>query len=112
MNFDSIKKGWEIYQSWSGKTANLNKFSISFSRNIRERTYQQLTVQNSFKKTAANAKYLGLPLSMQRAKIPVFNELRNRVKNRLNGWKAKVLSQAGRLTLIKSVAATIPILYL
>jgi hypothetical protein len=42
------------------------------------------------------------------SKSTAFNDLLDRVFGKIEGWRAKTLSQAGRTVLIKSVASTIP----
>jgi hypothetical protein len=51
---------------------------------------------------------LGLPPVVGRAKRRAFNEIKDRVWWRLQGWKEKLLSQAGREILIKAVIQAIP----
>jgi hypothetical protein len=53
-------------------------------------------------------KYLGLPPIIGRAKKKAFNAIKDRVWRRLQGWKEKLLSQAGREVLIKSIIQAIP----
>ena len=53
-------------------------------------------------------KYLGLPSIVGRAKRRAFNEIKDRVWRRLQGWNEKLLSQAGREILIKAVIQAIP----
>ena len=53
-------------------------------------------------------KYLGLPPVIGRAKKRVFNDIKDRVWRRLQGWKEKLLSQVGREILIKAVIQSIP----
>ncbi len=53
-------------------------------------------------------KYLGLPSFVGRAKYSSFSNLKERVWQRVNGWKEKLLSQAGREILIKAVAQSMP----
>ena len=57
-------------------------------------------------------KYLGLPALVGRAKKQSFVYIRERVWRKLQGWKEKLLSQAGRQAgrevLIKAVIQAIP----
>lgn len=53
--------------------------------------------------------YLGIPLFKGRSKVPHFKFLLDKINAKLMGWQSKFLSQAGRLSLIKSVISAIPI---
>lgn len=53
--------------------------------------------------------YLGAPLYKGRCKVVYFERLFQIVSNKLEGWKAKFLSFAGKITLMKAVLASIPI---
>uniref|UniRef100_A0A2N9INQ2 Reverse transcriptase zinc-binding domain-containing protein n=1 Tax=Fagus sylvatica TaxID=28930 RepID=A0A2N9INQ2_FAGSY len=53
-------------------------------------------------------KYLGLPPVIGRAKKKAFQEIKDRVWKKLQGWKEKLLSQAGREVLLKVVIQAIP----
>ena len=52
--------------------------------------------------------YLGLPSMVGRNKRVSFEHLKQRVWKRLQGWEGKLLSQARRKVLIKSVIQAIP----
>jgi len=52
--------------------------------------------------------YLGVPTITGRVTKGMFQNVITRVDNRLAGWKAKCLSLAGRVTLIKSTITAIP----
>uniref|UniRef100_A0A2N9G2E0 Reverse transcriptase zinc-binding domain-containing protein n=1 Tax=Fagus sylvatica TaxID=28930 RepID=A0A2N9G2E0_FAGSY len=54
-------------------------------------------------------KYLGVTFKLRGGRTADFQDLLDKVSNKLQGWKAKLLSQAGRLTLINSVLNSIPI---
>ena len=53
-------------------------------------------------------KYLGLPSFVGRGKKASFNYIKERVWRKLQGWEGKLLSQAEREVLIKSVIQAIP----
>ena len=52
--------------------------------------------------------YLGLPNLVGRAKYQTFSFLKDRVWKKIQGWKGKLLSRAGKEILIKAVAQSIP----
>jgi hypothetical protein len=45
---------------------------------------------------------------MHRKKSDTFIDLKDRIFSKITGWKARLLSQAARTTLVKSVANAIP----
>ena len=53
-------------------------------------------------------RYLGLPSLVGRGKKASFNYIKERVWRKLQGWKGKLISQAGREVFIKAIAQTIP----
>ena len=84
------------------------KTTIFFSNNTPQVVKQSIT---SFFGTSTSTKfdkYLGLPPILGRSKKLAFNEIKDRIFRRLQGWKEKFLSQAGREILIKAVIQAIP----
>ncbi|GAA0162123.1 hypothetical protein LIER_18287 [Lithospermum erythrorhizon] len=51
---------------------------------------------------------LGLPSQIGRTRKEMFRYIVGRVEDRVRGWKGKLLSQAGKDILIKSVFSAIP----
>jgi len=58
--------------------------------------------------TSGYEKYLGLPSLVGRSKTKTFVGIESRVRKKLDGWKEKFLSKAGKEILIKVVVQAIP----
>ena len=52
--------------------------------------------------------YLGLPTLIGRRKYDTFAFIEERVWKKMQGWRGKLLSRAGKEVLIKAVAQSIP----
>lgn len=52
--------------------------------------------------------YLGVPVGVGRKKKEVFDCIKDRIWQRIQSWKSRALSKAGKELLIKSVAKSIP----
>nr|DAD49162.1 TPA_asm: hypothetical protein HUJ06_019099 [Nelumbo nucifera] len=94
---NSIKNILKVYEEASGQ-------AINFSEDVKARVTSVLGVVNPI-----NAgRYLGLPSLIGRKKKEVFRFIRDRLWQRLQGWKSKLLSRAGKEILIKYVAQVVP----
>jgi hypothetical protein len=85
----------------------LLKSSIHFSKNTVSSTINSISGIFPFKRASVSSKYLGLPLLFGKAKTSAFKDILEKVSGKIEGWRAKTLSQAGRSVFVKSVAATI-----
>ncbi|GLT60898.1 hypothetical protein SLA2020_336390 [Shorea laevis] len=97
------------YSQWSGQKINFHKSSIFFSKNTAHNSIANIKSILSLQQISPKAKYLGLPLFVNKNKKRAFEDIKASILNRINGWKAKLLSQAARTTLIKSVANATPV---
>ena len=97
-----------VYERGSGQKINKDKTNIFFSSN----TYHdvQVRIQHLLGVPAIRQyeRYLGLPAFVGRAKRQGFAYIKERIWKKIQGWKEKLLSQAGREVLIKSVIQAIP----
>jgi hypothetical protein len=105
---NSISTCLHKYCSWSGQKVNSGKSSILFSKNTSSASISSILGIIPFKLSSSNTFHLGLPLLFGASRKEAFQPLLDKVLSKLNGWRAKTLSQAGRTVLIKSTAAAIP----
>jgi hypothetical protein len=104
----SIKLCLDKYCKWSGQLVNASKSSIHFTKNTLPSISTAIKSIIPYSTNSSNNLYLGLPILMENSKKMAFQSILDKVLNRIEGWRAKHLSQAGRLTLIKTVAAALP----
>lgn len=57
-------------------------------------------------------KYLGLPLGASLSRKLTWKPVVEKFKKKLSGWKRRVSSFAGRVTLIKSMLSALPVYYM
>nr|XP_023892305.1 uncharacterized protein LOC112004310 [Quercus suber] len=97
----------EVYGKCSGQQINKNKTTIFFSKSTSKETKNHIKIALDVPEIMQYEKYLGLP-TQGRHKKASFNFIKERVWKKLQGWKEKILSQAGKEILIKAVVQAIP----
>jgi hypothetical protein len=97
-----------IYERASGQKINVEKTAFFFSKNTPNSVRSEIFSMFRSSSSTQFEKYLGLPPILGRSKKRAFNEIKDRIWKRLQGWKEKLLSQAGREILIKTVVQAIP----
>lgn len=97
-----------VYERSSGKKMNFGKSSFYIDDKYSRRASIISRITGMSRGTFPSL-YLGVPIIQGRIKIIYFEHLVEKVRMKLEGWKAKLLSSGWRLTLIKVVLASLPI---
>ena len=98
----------EKYCRWFGQAINTSKSSLKLSQNTLPSAISSISSIFPFTSNPPKSLYLDLPILMGNSKRSAFQFITDKVLNRIDGWRAKSLSQVGKLVLLKSVAASIP----
>ena len=107
-NCESLQRILEIYERASGQQLNRAKTSLFFSSNTSHEVQEEIKQWFGAQVIKQHEKYLGLPSLVGRNKRSTFNAIKDKVAKKLEGWKEKILSKAGKEILIKAVAQSIP----
>ncbi|KAG7563755.1 Endonuclease/exonuclease/phosphatase superfamily [Arabidopsis suecica] len=96
------------YAEASGQYVNFQKSAILFGKTVSPEIQQNIIRLTGISKIGGFGRYLGLPEAIGRNKYNAFSYIVQRVKNKLESWYSKFLTQAGKEVLIKSVATALP----
>lgn len=103
-----VKECFNIYCNWLSQLANNKKLNILFSKSTNRSDRKAIKDILGFKDMEFKAIYLGNTFVFKRNKTKEFFNLKERIKNILEGWNKNLLSKMGKVTLIKSVVQAIP----
>ncbi|KAI5327143.1 hypothetical protein L3X38_026539 [Prunus dulcis] len=103
----TLKRVFEIYEMAAGQKIDLAKSAIAFSPNTPVQLRNEVSSILAIPIVEFHEKYLGLPTVIGRKKKECFNGIKERLRKKLNIWKEKLLSKAGKALLIKAVAQSI-----
>uniref|UniRef100_A0A803PFQ0 Reverse transcriptase domain-containing protein n=1 Tax=Cannabis sativa TaxID=3483 RepID=A0A803PFQ0_CANSA len=101
---DCIKK----FEGWSGQMCSKQKSGILFSSNCVKSMKENIEAQLGISTINDEEKYLGNPFVFSRRRKKDFDFIRSKLKQRLEGWKMRTLSYAGRMVAVSSIASAIP----
>jgi hypothetical protein len=92
-----------IYENASGQKLNVNKTFVFFNRNTSMERRQEILRYSRLAETYRIDAYLGLPTFVGGSQMQAFQQIKDRVLNRLQNWKVNFLSHAGKEVLLKAV---------
>lgn len=96
------------YEVASGQKVNFEKSSVCFSRNVPLSKQLAMAALINVTWVKKHEMYLGLPMDISYSKVDAFSFLKEKVRKKLQGWREKTLSAAGKEVLLKSVVQSIP----
>jgi hypothetical protein len=98
-----------LYEDVSGQMINKEKSAVMFSKGTTQAAKRRFKRLLHISDEAFNERYLGLPIHLGRSKTKAFGFLKEKVWRKIQGWKEKFLSRAGKEILVKAVAQAIPL---
>lgn len=107
----NIRRMMDCFQVLSGLRINFSKSGlIALGRS--KLWGEQMAAKLGCKLIDIPISYLGIPLGDNSNKASTWSPVIEKVRKKLDTWKSKVLSRAGRLVLIKSVLNSLPLYYM
>ncbi|XP_058742418.1 uncharacterized protein LOC131614899 [Vicia villosa] len=105
---NNIMEILRVHVDASGQDINLSKSEVFFSRNISRPTQEDLASIMGVKHVMGTGTYLGLPSLTGRSKKDTFGYVKDRIWKKINAWRSRPISKAGKEVMIKSVLQSIP----
>jgi hypothetical protein len=98
----------KTYEEASRQEINLTKSEVFFSRNLSVAAQEDLSRIMGVRHVLGTGNYLGLPSMIGRKKKVIFAYIKDRIWKRINSWRGRALSRAGKEVMVKSVLQAIP----
>ena len=102
-NCDALQRILKVYEQALSQQLNRAKTSLFFSSNTPNAIQEEIKQRFGAQVIKQHDKYLGLPSLVGRKKMNTFNEIKEKFRKNLAGWKEKMLSKADKEALIKAV---------
>lgn len=97
------------YEEAAGQKINLSKSAFYVSKRITRGRLSCIQRLTGCMVKRLPFKYLGAPVHKGHCRIEYFSEIVDRFTARVEGWYSRFLSFGGKVTLIKSVIASLPL---
>ncbi|KAL6227352.1 hypothetical protein ACLB2K_001311 [Fragaria x ananassa] len=103
-----LKNILQAYEEASGQQVHFQKSAVSFSKNVDLDLQNRLAALFEVERVNKHKKYLGLPTEVSYSKTEAFAYIMDKTKEKMKGWKDRILSAAGKEIMIKTVVQSIP----
>ncbi|KAL5793103.1 hypothetical protein ACOSP7_001697 [Xanthoceras sorbifolium] len=103
-----LKQVLDNYERASGQAVNYDKSALSFSPNTQLSVRTLVGSLFNIGEVSCHDKYLGLPSAISKNRKNVFANIKEKVWQKLQGWKHKLLSVGGCEVLLKAVVQAVP----
>ncbi|KAK2638289.1 hypothetical protein Ddye_026084 [Dipteronia dyeriana] len=107
-NCTTIRNLLDDYASASGQLINFEKLALCVSISVGRAEGSRLASIIGVQWVKCHERYMGLPCFTSRNKKKLFSEIKERVWDKVNGWKSKLFSVGGKEVLLKAVIHAIP----
>ena len=111
-SYGYISKMLVEFGAMSGLQINKSKLEIWFNPNTLRKLKKLMAKQITVQLVSKIGKHLGTYLDAASRKKDIGAEIIDKMRSKLQGWKSRMLSRAGRLTLCKSVLQNLPVYHL
>ncbi|XP_026383536.1 uncharacterized protein LOC113279033 [Papaver somniferum] len=103
----NILKLIETFSTTSGQMINFEKSGVFFSKKVQPKHQTMICKILKIKKIDPKDTYLGTPLFISREKIQLFDSIVEKMKQKIQRWIGKTLSQASKMVLNKATLASV-----
>ncbi|KAL4282828.1 hypothetical protein GQ457_16G022450 [Hibiscus cannabinus] len=107
----NIKRTLRLFEAVSGLKLNLRKSKL-FGINVEDSKTSEWAQFVGCTSESLPTEYLGMPLGYSRNSVELWKPILKKFHDRLEGWKGRLLSFGGRLTLLRSVFNNLPVYFM
>ncbi|PNX90421.1 ribonuclease H, partial [Trifolium pratense] len=85
----------KTYEEASGQEINMSKSKVFFTQNLSTAAQEDLSRMMGVRHVLGTENYLGLPSMVRRGK-DTFGYVKDRIWKKINSWRGRALSKAGK----------------
>lgn len=97
------------YEMVAGRNVNIEKSEFTYSPNLDEYMVAILASSIGMNPVEVHSKYLGSPMMVEQNRSEIFRNIEEKMVRRVQDWKNRLPSWAGRETLVKACLQSIPL---